>query len=125
MVKRILIVDDEERIREVIRACLEDLGRWQALTAKSGAEGLYQAETESLDAILLDISMPDMDGFAFLQKLQQNPKTKDIPTILLTAKVLSHDWERFSQIGVAGVIPKPFNPVTICMQVAQSLGWSK
>lgn len=123
MVKRILIVDDEERIREVVRSCLEDLGGWQALTAKSGADGLYKAETEAFDAILLDISMPDMDGFAFLQKLQQNPKTKDIPTILLTAKVLSPDWTRFSQIGIAGVIAKPFNPVTICTQVAQSLGW--
>lgn len=124
MVKRILIVDDEERIREVVKACLEDLGGWQTLTAESGAEALYKAETESLDAILLDISMPDMDGFAFLQKLRQNYKTQDIPIILLTAKVLPHDWERFSQIKVAGVIAKPFNPVTICTQVAQILGWS-
>lgn len=124
MVKRVLVVDDEERIREVVRSCLEDLGGWEALTAQSGVEGLAQAQTEPLDAILLDISMPDMDGFAFLQKLQENSQTQDIPTILLTAKVLSSDWAQFTQMGVAGVIAKPFNPVTICTQIAQILGWS-
>lgn len=123
MVKRILIVDDEERIREVVRACLEDLGGWEALTAQSGEEGLYKAQTETLDAILLDVSMPDLDGLTFFQRLQKNSTTQAIPTILLTAKVLPDDQAQFSQIGVAGVITKPFDPITICEQVAQILGW--
>lgn len=123
MVKRILIVDDEERIREVVRACMEDLGGWETLTAQSGEEGLHKAATETLDAILLDMSMPNMDGFVFFEKLRENPATQAIPAILLTAKVLSDDRQRFAQMGVAGVITKPFNPVTICEQVAQILGW--
>lgn len=121
--KRILVIDDEERIREVVRACLEDIGGWETVTAQSGYEGLHKAATESLDAILLDISMPDMDGFVFFKKLQENPTTQSIPVILLTAKVLPDDRAQFAQIGVAGVIPKPFNPVTISAQVAEILGW--
>jgi len=122
--KRILIVDDEERIREVVRACLEDLGGWEAITAESGREGLLDAEANFLDVILLDVSMPDMDGFHFFKKLQENPVTQTIPVILLTAKVLPNDRALFARMGVAGVITKPFNPVTICAQVAEIMGWS-
>lgn len=124
MNKRILVIDDEERIREVVQACLEDLGGWDAIAAASAKEGLLLAQTQSLDAILLDVSMPDMDGFVFFQKLQENPATQSIPVILLTAKVLPDDRARFAKMGVAGVINKPFNPVTISEEVAEILGWS-
>ncbi len=123
MTKRILIIDDEERIREVIRACLEDLGGWEAITAESGKEGLLKTTTETLDAIFLDVSMPDMDGLLFFERLQENPATQSIPVVLLTAKVLPDDRARFAQIGVAGVITKPFNPITICERLAEILGW--
>lgn len=121
--KHILIIDDRERIREVVKACLEDLGGWEATTAESGNQGLDKANSEQLDAILLDLSMPDMDGFVLFQKLQENPATQSIPVILLTAKVLLADKATFSQMGVAGIITKPFDPVTICEQVAKILGW--
>lgn len=122
--KQILIIDDEDRIRELVQACLEDLGGWGTISAQSASEGLLKAETSSLDAILLDVSMPDMDGFVCFQKLQENPVTRSIPVVLLTAKVLSEDRTRFAQMGVAGIIPKPFNPVTLCEQIAEVLGWS-
>ena len=122
--KQILIIDDEERIRELVQACLEDLGGWKTISAPSGSEGLLKAETPSLDAILLDVSMPDMDGFVCFQKLQENPVTRSIPVVLLTAKVLSDDRTRFNQMGVAGIITKPFNPVTLCEQIADLLGWN-
>jgi CheY-like chemotaxis protein len=121
--KRILAIDDEERIRELVQACLEDLGGWEAITAASGEEGLLKAKAQSLDAILLDVSMPDMDGFVFFERLQESPATQSIPVILLTAKVLPDDRARFEKMGVAGVITKPFDPVTICEQVAEILGW--
>lgn len=123
-VKQILIIDDEERIRELVQACLEDLGGWRTISAASGREGLIMAETPSLDAILLDVSMPDMDGFLCFQKLQENPLTRSIPVVLLTAKVLPDDRVQFAQMGVAGMITKPFNPVTLCEQIAEILGWS-
>ncbi|HEY9625995.1 MAG TPA: response regulator [Coleofasciculaceae cyanobacterium] len=121
MAQRILVIDDEEEIREVVRACLEDLGGWEVVTAASAREGLSAAETECLDAILLDISMPEMDGFRCFEILQENSLTRSIPVILLTAKVLPEDQARFSQMGVAGMITKPFNPVIICNQVAKIL----
>jgi CheY-like chemotaxis protein len=119
--KRILVIDDEERIREIVCACLEDLEGWEAIVASSGEEGLAKAESESLDAILLDVSMPDMDGFTFFQRLQENPATQSIPVILLTAKVLPSDLRRFAQMGVAGVITKPFNPIALSAQIAEIL----
>jgi CheY-like chemotaxis protein len=123
MTKHILIIDDEERIREIVRACLEDIGGWTTTLAESATEGLLKAKAEPIDAILLDVSMPDMDGLMLFQQLQENEQTRSIPVILLTAKVLPADKAQFAQMGVAGVISKPFNPVAISDQVAEILGW--
>jgi CheY-like chemotaxis protein len=121
--KRILVVDDEERIQEVVQTCLEILSPWEVLTAGSGKEGLLKAETQQPDAILLDVSLPEMDGFTIFQRLQENPATQSIPVILLTAKVQPADRAKFAQLGVAGVITKPFDPVQLSSQVASALGW--
>jgi CheY-like chemotaxis protein len=123
-IKKILIVDDEERLRELIQACLEDLGGWTTLTAASAQEGLEIAQIQAIDAILLDVSMPEMDGFAFYEQLQANPLTQSIPVVLLTAKVLPSDRARFNQMGIVGVISKPFDPITISEEVAGLLGWT-
>ncbi|MBD2519406.1 response regulator [Nostoc sp. FACHB-973] len=124
MTKKLLIVDDEERIRELVQACLEDLGGWDTLTAASGQEGLNIAQAESnIDAILLDVSMPDMDGFAVYEQLQGNSATEAIPVIFLTAKVQPSDRARFAQMGIAGVITKPFEPTSICEEIADILSW--
>ncbi|HEY9739194.1 MAG TPA: response regulator [Coleofasciculaceae cyanobacterium] len=124
MNKRILVIDDEERIQEVIQTCLEILCGWEVLTAGSGKEGLLKAETQPPDAILLDVSLPEMDGFTIFQRLQENPVTHSIPVVLLTAKVQSADRAKFTQLGVAGVIIKPFDPVQLAAQVALAVGWN-
>jgi CheY-like chemotaxis protein len=124
MSKRILVIDDELDIREVVCLSLEEFGGWQTDSAGSGLAGVQKAIAAPWDAILLDISMPDMDGFAVYSELQAKPKTQAIPVILLTAKVLPSDREQFATLGVAGVIAKPFNPVTVWKQVAQLLGWT-
>jgi CheY-like chemotaxis protein len=121
---RILVIDDEQRIQEVIQTCLEILVGWEVLTASSGNEGLLIAQTQQPDAILLDVSMPGMDGLATFERLQENPTTQSVPVILLTAKVQPADRERFAQLGIAGVILKPFDPVQLASQVASALGWS-
>jgi CheY-like chemotaxis protein len=122
--KRILIVDDEEDIREVAELTLEAVGGWQVSTASSGSEGLLLAAAEQPDAILLDVMMPEMDGIATFQKLQANPVTQKIPVILLTAKVQSAERRQFAELGVTGIIAKPFDPMTLTNQVAEALGWS-
>ncbi|HEY9615716.1 MAG TPA: response regulator [Microcoleaceae cyanobacterium] len=121
MTQRILVVDDEDRIREIVRACLEDLGDWTVDTAASGSEGILKATSASFDAILLDVSMPDMDGVTFFGRLQMSPVTQSIPVILLTAKVLPADKAQFAEMGVAGVISKPFDPITLSDEVTQIL----
>ena len=121
--KRILVIDDEINLCTVIQACLENLGGWETLTALSGREGLAIAQTQQFDAILLDVMMPDIDGIALWRELQNNSATQAIPVILLTAKVQSTDIAQFAKLGVAGVIAKPFNPLTLAEQVASTLGW--
>ncbi|MEW5859095.1 MAG: response regulator [Cyanobacteriota bacterium] len=121
--KRILVIDDEEDIREVAQLSLEMAANWDVLTASSGREGLAKAEVEQLDAILLDVMMPDWDGVTTFQQLQANPATQHIPVLLLTAKMQAADKRRFAQLGVTAAIAKPFDPMTLADQVAKSLGW--
>lgn len=121
--KRILVIDDEYHLCVVVQACLENLGGWTVSIATSGAEGLEQAETEQPDAILMDVMMPDMDGPTLFQSLQSQPTTKTIPVIFLTAKVQTSDRFNLQQLGVAGVIPKPFDPLKLSDQISEMLGW--
>ncbi|MBE9007330.1 response regulator [Fortiea sp. LEGE XX443] len=122
-VKRILVVDNEQYIQEVAKICLETVAAWEVLTASSGEEGITKAETYQPDAILLDVMMPDMDGIATFEKLQENPATKKIPVILLTAKVQATDRRRYAQMGIVTAIAKPFNPLELANEVAIALGW--
>lgn len=122
-VKRILIVDDEYRIREVTKLALEMMAGWEVLTAASGSEGLIQAEAEQPDAILLDVMMPDLDGTATLAKLQSNSATRHIPVFLLTAKAQPGEQHLLTQQGAIAVIAKPFEPLTLASEIAEALGW--
>jgi CheY-like chemotaxis protein len=121
--KRILIVDDEYDIRAVAELALKTVAGWQVLTAASGSEGLDKAALEQPDAILLDVMMPEMDGIATLQALQANPATESIPIILMTAKAQAADQRRFAELGVAGIITKPFKAMQLSAQVVAVLGW--
>lgn len=123
--RQILVVDDEEHLRELVQACLEDLGGWETLVAGSGEECLQILQIERPSAILLDVSMPGMDGIAVYDRIQSDPIAKSIPVILLTAKVLPSDRAKFAQMGVAGVISKPIEPTTLTEEVAEILGWDE
>ncbi len=98
--KRVLVIDDEDDTREVAKISLEMVGGWEVLSARSGAEGLALAEDQKPDAILLDVMMPDMDGPTTFQKLRGQEATRDIPVIMLTAKVQASDRVRFRELGV-------------------------
>ncbi|MBD2200851.1 MULTISPECIES: response regulator [Calothrix] len=125
MTKKLLIVDDEECILELVEACLSDIGGWTIITASSGQEALKIAQNQPVDGILLDVSMPEMDGFAVYEQLQTNLATKTIPVIFLTAKSQTSDRVRFAQMGIAGVIIKPFEPFSISHEVADLFGWDE
>ena len=121
--KRILVIDDEDDIREVAQVSLETVPGWEVLTARSGREGLGMAAVEQPDAILLDVMMPDMDGPTTFQKLQSSPDISHIPVVLLTAKVQAADRRRFSTLGIKGLLAKPFDPLTLADQLAAIFGW--
>ena len=120
---RVLIIDDEDDIREVAALSLEATAGWEILTASSGREGIETAAREKPEAILMDVMMPEMDGPTTFKHLQANPATAGIPVVLLTAKVQGVDQRRFAGLGVAAVLFKPFDPLTLAAQIANVLGW--
>ena len=123
MAHRILIIDDEEDIREVAALSLETVAGWEVVMASSGAQGLARAIEYQPEAILLDVMMPGMDGPTTFRELRKNPGTAHIPVLLLTAKVQSSDQRRFADLGVDAVLFKPFDPLTLSTQIAGVLGW--
>ncbi len=124
MSHRILIIDDEDDIREVAALSLETLAGWDVVVANSGAQGLVRAAEYSPDAILLDVMMPGMDGPSTFRELRKNPITARIPVLLLTAKVQANDQRRFADLGVEAILFKPFDPLTLSSQIATVLGWN-
>jgi CheY-like chemotaxis protein len=124
MSHRILIIDDEDDIREVAALSLETVAGWDVDMASSGAQGLVRAAEYHPDAILLDVMMPGMDGPSTFRELRKNPATSRIPVLLLTAKVQSNDQRRFADLGVEAVLFKPFDPLTLSSQIAGILGWN-
>ncbi|MGH8582876.1 MAG: response regulator [Gammaproteobacteria bacterium] len=123
MPKRLLIIDDDLDICEVAKMSLEMTGGHEVVTAASCYDGIEKAKETQPDAILLDVMMPDLDGPATFRRLQQEPATRHIPVILLTAKVQAADRRRFLDLGVQGVLAKPFDPMELSNQIAALLGW--
>ncbi len=121
--RKILIIDDEDDIREVAALSLESVAGWEVIVAESGAQGVARAAEQKPDAILLDVMMPGMDGPATFRELRRNPATARIPVLLLTAKVQGSDQRRFADLGVEAVLFKPFDPLTLSQQISSALGW--
>jgi CheY-like chemotaxis protein len=122
--RRILIVDDEDDIREVAQVSLELMGPYEVLTASSGRDGVDRARSGQPDAILLDVMMPYWDGPATLAALRADPATRAIPVLFLTAKTHESERVRLSNLGAAGVLTKPFDPMKLASQVAAALRWA-
>lgn len=121
----VLVIDDEEHIREVVQVALEEAGGWTVVAAASGEEGLARAARDQPDVILLDVMMPGLDGITAFEALRTNSSTRHIPVILLTAKIQSTDRRRFTELGVDGVIAKPFDPLALPSHVREMLGWEE
>lgn len=121
--KCILVIDDENGIRNLIRFSLEALTPWTVLTASSGTEGMTIAETYAPDAILLDVMMPDLDGIATFAQMQLHPALQNTPTIFLTAKATAAECESLLALGIVGVITKPFKAQALVSQIRNYLNW--
>lgn len=105
--RRILVIDDESASRRLVKLLLEREGYW-VLPAPGGEEGLIFAKVEHPDAILLDVIMPQMDGYETLRRLKADPQTTDIPVIMLTAKGAERDIAASFRHGAAFHVEKPY-----------------
>jgi two-component system, OmpR family, response regulator len=114
---RILHVDDEPDIREVVEISLALDPKLEVRACTSGADAVTAATEWSPSLILLDVMMPGMDGPTTLAQLRGNPQTAAIPVIFMTARAQAREVEQFIALGAQGVISKPFDPVTLASQV--------
>lgn len=122
--RRVLLIDDEDDIRSIAAVALERVGGWEVKAASGGAAGIAIAEEWRPDAILLDALMPGMDGLATLKALRERPTTDTIPVVFLTASIQTSERRTLLDAGAAGVLAKPFDPMTLHQVVSQALGWS-
>ena len=124
MSRTLLLIDDDDDVREIAQLSLELNAGWNVLAASSGAQGIEIARAKRPDAILLDVMMPVLDGPATLAQLRDDERTKSIPVVFLTAKARPTERDRLAGLDVAGVLAKPFDPMTLADQVQTTLGWS-
>lgn len=103
-----LLVDDDEDIRTLCELGLRRLAGWNVVLAGSGQEALAAVDHARPDVILLDVMMPGEDGLQVLERLRAREGLAKVPVIFLTAKVQTHEVERYRKLGAAGVIRKPF-----------------
>jgi len=105
---RILVVEDNLMNME-LAVDLLTLQGYEVLAAHTGQEALEIAEREDIDLILMDVQLPGMDGLTVTKKIRENPKTKDIPIVALTAHAMKGDEERILHHGCTGYISKPID----------------
>ena len=121
---KLLFVDDQSDIREVVSYALELDPAIEVRTCGSGLEAVSMAAAWRPDIILLDVMMPGMDGPTTLQRLRGAPETASIPVLFVTSRTQAAEAEHFLSLGAAGVIAKPFDPLTLAGSVRERLAGS-
>lgn len=114
---KVMIVDDDEDIRLICELAIRKIGGWEFVAAASGEEALALAPRERPDVILLDVTMPGIDGLETLARLRDQPETRKIPVVFLTAKAQQREVDRYMALGATGVICKPFDVVKLADEI--------
>lgn len=114
---KVLLVDDDSNIRTIAAIGLEDEPDWEIVEASSGSEALGLVSDFSPDVILLDMMMPGLDGLGTFELLREKRDLQTTPIIFMTAKVQPEEVERYITLGAAGVIIKPFDPITLASEI--------
>ena len=118
--KKILIVDDEEHIVEMLKIRLEGL-KYETVTAGDGQEGLRMARSEKTDLIVLDLMLPKLDGYKVCRMLKFDEKYKHIPIIMFTARAQDSDVKLGQETGADGYVTKPFEPKVLMGRINELL----
>ena len=119
--KTVLLVEDNEDNRTVYRTILEHFG-YQVTEARNGEDGVRMAREEHPDLILMDISIPLIDGWEATRMLKGDPATSDIPIIALTAHALATDRAKAQEVGCDGYLAKPCEPRRVVAEVEKFIG---
>lgn len=120
-IQKVLLVDDDPRIRKIAQISLEGVGGWQVSLVASGFEAIEVAQKEHPDVILLDVMMPEMDGPTTLAKIREVAEIASIPVIFFTAKVQKQELDSYLALGAAGIISKPFDPMKLPSEICEIL----
>ncbi len=121
-IEKVLMVDDDLSILMIAEISLSKVGKWGVKTVDSGNKALALISEFKPDVILLDVMMPGMDGPTTFQKLREMEEVAQTPVIFMTAKVQTAEVASYCELGAAGVISKPFDPLTLPGEIKQILG---
>ncbi|MDB4914174.1 MAG: response regulator receiver [Gemmatimonadetes bacterium] len=119
--QRILLVEDNEDNRIIYSTVLRHVG-YDVVEAQDGVSAVALARSEHPDLILMDISIPELDGWEATKILRHDPSTKDIPIIALTAHALADDREKAAQFGFSSYLAKPVEPRLVLAEVRRWIG---
>ncbi len=123
MTTTILVVDDDELNLELAEMIIDAKLGYQVLRATSGRRALEILAQSRVNLILLDVMMPGMDGLQTLQMIRDNPKTKDLPVILLTAAGDTMTVVKGSKLGIKDYIKKPFDSEDLVDRILRTIGF--
>ena len=124
MGRRVLLVDDDADIRFIAEIALGRLGGLSVVTASSANGARLELANDVLpDAVLLDVTMPEIDGPTFLLELRRDSRFDALPVIFMTARTSLEDVQAYLAMGAAGVVAKPFDPMQLARQIAEILAW--
>jgi len=124
---RFLVIDDSMPMRRIVSNVLARLGHTDVILAANGREAMKRIETEQIDFVITDWFMPEMSGIEFLRKIRENPSTRDVPIVIITANASSADVAHAVRLKVNGYVLKPFTAEllreridSICASIAES-----
>ena len=106
---RVLVIDDEPDVRWLLRVNLEQAGH-EVIVAEDGLRGIAVAQKQRPEIIVLDLMMPVMDGYGVLAELAKDPRTVDVPVVVLSAKAIPEEADRAMGAGAVRFLEKPFDP---------------
>ena len=121
MLERILYAEDDSDIQQIAILALEAVGGFTVKACNDGSDALTVIENFNPQLLLLDVMMPNMDGPKALAKIREMDAFKKTPAIFMTAKVQQEEVKKYLDMGAIGVIAKPFDPMTLAVQIQDIL----